>query len=131
MSPKKYKSAHIYIERMIEHTQKIKKYRRNLSLDEFKRRDMKYDAVCLQLSQLGENVAKIEKCEDRIMERFSSEVSWKLLKGLRNRIDYDYTWIEVEKIWKVLFGPIDSLEKGLIEILNKRYGIRIAPYFKF
>lgn len=123
MSPKNYKTAQLYLERIIEHVGKIKKYKKGLSLKKFKERNQEYDAICMQLSQIGENVSKIELSTDRIIEHFPNAVNWKTLKGLRNRIDHDYTWLESEKIWAILEDDIEALEDGVKNILIKRYGV--------
>lgn len=108
---------------MLEHITKIEAYRINLGFDKFNDQGIEYDAICMQLSQLGENVSKIEKCEDRIIDKFPTAVNWKSLKGLRNRIDHDYTWLETEIVWKMLEENIVELREGIVNILNKRYGI--------
>ena len=123
MSQNKYKSAQIYLERMIEHIEKINIYMDELTLEKFKEQNQDYDAICMQLSQLGENVSKIEKCEDRIIDKFPGAVNWKSLKGLRNRIDHDYTWLEAEQIWKILDQDMNDLKSGVVNILKKRYGV--------
>ncbi len=122
-SKKEYKSAQIYLERMLEHIEKIEKYKEGLTFEIFSAQEQDYDAICMQLSQLGENVSKIEKSPDRILETFPSVVKWKTLKGLRNRIDHDYTWLESERVWDILEKDIDDLKEGLKSILAKRYGV--------
>lgn len=124
MSSKKYKSAQVYLERMLEHIEKIDHYKDKLSFKVFSEQRIEYDAICMQLSQLGENVSKIEKCEDRIVDKFPTAINWKSLKGLRNRIDHDYTWLEAEKIWEMLEGSMSDLKQGVENILNKRYGVK-------
>lgn len=125
MSKKDYKTSEIYLKRMLEHIDKIKIYKTDLSYETFKRQEQDYDAICMQLSQLGENVTKIEKGSDRIIDSFPNDVKWKTLKGLRNRIDHDYTWLEVDQLWDMLQNNIDELESGVKNILHKRYGHHI------
>jgi len=107
---------------MLEHIVKIEAYKKDLSYETFKLQEQDYDAICMQLSQIGENVAKIEKSSDRIIESFPKAINWKALKGLRNRIDHDYTWLEVDVIWEMLEKSIENLKDGVEEILMKRYG---------
>lgn len=122
MSKKNYKSSEIYLKRMLEHIEKINVYKRNLSYEVFKQQEQDYDAICMQLSQLGENVSKIEKGSDRIIESFPNDIKWSALKGLRNRIDHDYSWLEADQLWDMLQNNINELESGVKNILNKRYG---------
>ena len=57
----------MYLERMLEHIEKIYKYKDDVCLDIFMKQEKDYDAICMQLSQRGENVAKIERASDRII----------------------------------------------------------------
>lgn len=122
MSKKNYKTAEVYLKRMLEHIEKIELYKKDLTYEIFKKQEQDYDAICMQLSQLGENVSKIEKSSDRIIETFPRAINWKALKGLRNRIDHDYTWLEVDAVWEMLDKNISELKSGVKEILKKRYG---------
>lgn len=123
MSKKNYKSAEVYLKRMLEHLEKIEVYKSGLSYEVFKLQEQDYDAICMQLSQRGENVSKIEKSADRIVENFPRAINWKALKGLRNRIDHDYTWLEVDTIWEMIEDNITDLKSGVKQILKKRYGV--------
>ncbi len=123
MSEKFYKTSQVYLERILEHALKIKKYKAGLTFEIFNNQNQEYDAICMQLSQIGENVSKIEKMPDRIIDHFPNAINWKSLKGLRNRIDHDYTWLEPEKIWAMLENNIEELEEGTKEILKKRFGV--------
>lgn len=126
MSPKNYKTAQVYLERIIGHVEKINRYIKGLSFKQFSKQDQEYDAICMQLSQIGENVSKIEKSADRIIESFPNAINWKSMKGLKNRIDHDYTsrGLESEKIWAMLENDIDDLALGAKNILKNRYGIK-------
>lgn len=123
MSPKNYKSSQVYLERILVHIHKIKKYKNEISFELFNKRERDYDAICMQLSQVGENISKLEKSSERLIEKFPHLVNWKALKGLRNRIDHDYTWLEADKVWSLLEENLDELENGIKEILKKRFGI--------
>lgn len=60
MSEKFYKTSQVYLERILEHALKIKKYKAGLTFEIFNNQNQEYDAICMQLSQIGENVSKIE-----------------------------------------------------------------------
>jgi len=122
LSSNNYKTAQVYLERILEHIGKIEKYKIGLTLEVFKKQDQDYDAICMQLSQIGENVSKIEKSPDRIIDTFPNAINWKSLKGLRNRIDHDYTWLEAEKIWAMLDDQLNELKNGASLILKNRFG---------
>jgi uncharacterized protein with HEPN domain len=121
MSPTKFKSSQVYLERILEHIEKVREYLQKTSREDFEKGGMAFDAICMQLSQMGENVNKLEKGSERIVEKFPDTVNWKQIKGLRNRIDHDYPWLETHKIWDIATNHLDDLEKGIKAILKKRY----------
>lgn len=106
----------------MEHIEKVQFYLKSTTWEKFERGGMEFDAICMQLSQLGENVNKLEKGSERIVETFPNVVDWKQIKGLRNRIDHDYPWLENDKIWEAATKHLDRLKEGIKEILKKRYG---------
>ena len=122
MSAKKFKSSQVYLERMLEHIEKVQSYLGSTTWEKFENGGMEFDAICMQLSQLGENVNKLERGSERIVETLPNTVDWKQIKGLRNRIDHDYPWLENDKIWEAATKHLDGLKEGIKEILKKRYG---------
>ena len=101
----------LVITKMIESIEKIRSYVQGCSFEEFSNNDMLIDACVFNLSQLGEIANKI----DKEFEEAQSQIPWRQIYGLRNRIIHDYDGINLTLIWEII---ADDLPK-LLEELNK------------
>lgn len=120
----KHKDSSIYIKEMIRACIKIQEYVENTNEEEFSKQRESFDAVYMQCSHLGEQVANLEKSKDRIIQHFPDEVNWHGLKGLRNKIDHAYASIDAKIIWDFVSSAIGDIEDELKRILKKRFGER-------
>ncbi|MCB0407247.1 MAG: DUF86 domain-containing protein [Bdellovibrionales bacterium] len=118
----RYKSGIHYLKEMIGACIKIQEYVANTTEEEFFKQRESFDAICMQLSHLGEQVAHLEKSPDKIIQHFPDGVNWHGLNGLRNRINHAYMTVDVEMIWQFAVEEVTSLEVALRNILIKRYG---------
>lgn len=123
MSTKSYQGSQLFLQRMVDACEKIRAYLRNTSEREFLEKKESYDAICLQLSQLGEQVGHLEKSTERIIQHFPDDVQWAALKAIRNRVDHSYTSIDPNLIWAFASEQTEEVELNLRRILKKRFGI--------
>ncbi len=72
------------------------------------------NACVFDLSQIGELVGK---ASDELIKEYS-DIEWRGLKGLRNKIVHDYEGINLSMVWGFLEQEIEELEKQIKEILN-------------
>jgi uncharacterized protein with HEPN domain len=119
---KSYKSSELYIQRMIDACGKIQEYINNTNQKEFITQKETYDAVCMQLSHLGEQVKYLQDSPERVIQHFPDDIDWPGLKGLRNQIGHNYISIEPQKIWEFATEEIQGIEIALKLILKKRFG---------
>lgn len=122
MSPKFAPSAS-HLQKMTDACVRIREYAGNTSKEEFLSQREAYDAICMQLSQLGEQVNHLEDASDRILRHFPDEVDWAALKAIRNRISHNYTSVDAEMIWSFATQEIKNTEEALRRILQKRFGL--------
>ncbi len=73
------------------------------------------NACVFNLSQIGELAGKIS--EETIKE--NSNIEWRGLKALRNRIVHDYEGINLNMVWEFLTTELIDLEKQINDISNK------------
>ena len=82
-----------------------------MDFSEFSGDDKTIVACIFNLSQIGELAGKLESefIED------TAHIPWRKIKGMRNRIVYDYEGVELNIVWDVLinFLPelIDNIDK--------------------
>lgn len=123
MSTSAYKAGSHYLRQMVVACETIQSYVKNTSEQEFLKQTDPYDAICMQFSQLGEQVAQLEKSPDRIIQHFPDEVPWVALKAIRNRIGHNYASVDAKMIWKFATENTATIESNLKRILKKRFGV--------
>jgi uncharacterized protein with HEPN domain len=76
---------------------------------------VKFNASLMLLSNVGEYCGKIS-------ERLKSEypkISWKQIRGLRNRISHDYTGIDYEMVFEIITQNLPKLKTNFETIIAK------------
>lgn len=120
---KNYKSSQIYLENIVTHCQKIRKYSAGLALSDLEKRDLEFDAIFQRFQAIGENIGKIEKGEDFIIQNFPDTVDWRGLKRLRDIISHNYEGLVEKFIFEYSKEKINEVESGILQILKQRYGV--------
>ena len=87
----------LLIEDMIESSNKILTYTKDLSFDEFINNSLVVDAVIRNMEIIGEAANRLPA---EIKER-NSQIDWQRIRGFRNRIVHDYFGIEYKIVWLV------------------------------
>ncbi len=102
----------LVIEKMMEIIEKLQGYVGNNNFESFSGNDMLIEACVFNLSQLGEVANRI----DEDFEKAYSEIPWRQIYGLRNRIIHDYEGINPKLIWEIINDDLPELFKKLKEI---------------
>ncbi|MGI6360285.1 MAG: DUF86 domain-containing protein [Acholeplasmatales bacterium] len=86
----------------------------NISKEDFKRDDDVKEIVCFNIFQIGElaNVLSLD-----LTEKYD-KISWKQIKGMRNRIVHGYDKINFNIVWETAIDSIPKLRKYCLEILE-------------
>lgn len=92
------RSSNVLLLDMKEASEKILKYTKGLSFEEFLTDDKTIDAVVRNFEIIGEASLRID--EDFRLE--NPQIEWKKLRGFRNRIVHDYFGIDYEIVWSIL-----------------------------
>jgi uncharacterized protein with HEPN domain len=99
---------------ILESIKKIKKYTNEMTYDLFIQDDKTIDACVRNFEIIGEVSSKID--EDFKIEH--SEIEWKRMKGLRNRMIHDYSGIDYQVVWDIITEYLDELEYQVEQLLN-------------
>lgn len=108
------RTSDLYTQDIIISIRRIKKYTKGLSFEEFAKDQMKIDAVVRNFEVIGEAIKSLAK----MAREEYSEIPWKKIIGLRNKITHEYFAIELEIIWKIIKNDLDSLRKNIKKILS-------------
>ena len=102
----------ILVDDIISSVNKIENYVTGLTFEEFDQNSMIIDAVVRNLEIIGEAATKIP---DEIQVE-NTQVPWKKLKGIRNRIIHEYFAIDTSIIWFIAQNEIHQLRENLNKI---------------
>jgi uncharacterized protein with HEPN domain len=108
------RSSNLLLLDMKEAAEKILKYTKGLSFEDFLTDDKTIDAVVRNFEIIGEASLRID--EDFRLE--NPQIEWKKLRGFRNRIVHDYFGIDYEIVWSILSEDLEELVFQLEQLLN-------------
>ena len=103
------------VEKIIKYIDKILLYTENIPYDSFATNTVLVEACVFNLSQMGELANKI----DKEFEIQNSNIPWRTLYGLRNRIVHDYDGVNLVLIWDIIKNDLAPLRAELNNILSK------------
>jgi uncharacterized protein with HEPN domain len=100
----------LLVEDIWEAIEKIERYIGELNHDTFVSDDKTIDSVVRNLEIIGE-------AANRLPENFRtqqhSEIEWRKIIGLRNRIVHDYFNIDVEIVWEIVQNDLPIFKSKL------------------
>lgn len=102
----------VVIEKMIAYIQKVETYIGDCDYEAFCKNEMLIEACVFNLSQLGELANKI----DEEYEKAHSDIPWRQIYGLRNRIIHDYEGINLKLIWEIIKDDLPDLVTQLLSL---------------
>ena len=105
----------IIIGKMITYCEKLISYCDGYVYDTFTEDIKLVEACVFNLSQLGELCHAI----DDNFTRLHSEIPWKEMYGLRNRIVHDYEGVNLKLVWEIISGDIPALKDLLAKLAIK------------
>jgi uncharacterized protein with HEPN domain len=111
--PRDYK---LYLRDLLEASERIQEYTRNMSLGDFERSNITIDAVVHNLEVIGEAARKLPP----EIKAMSPEIEWPKIVALRNILAHEYFGVNTQIIWDVVqnkLRPISDACRKLLESL--------------
>ena len=102
-----------YIIHIKQCIKKIKRYTRGQTKKMFAENDLLQDAVIRNIEIIGEASKKISLD----FRSLNSNIPWKEMSGMRDKLIHHYMGVDVEMIWNTVKEDIPFLEKKLKEII--------------
>lgn len=104
----------LYLEDIKDSIEKIEKYIKDLSFDEFTRDDKTIDAIVRNLTIIGEAARNIPE----ELKLKNPDIAWSETIGMRNKITHEYFGVDEDILWKTIKEDLPTLKKqiwGLLE----------------
>ncbi len=96
----------LYLFDILSSINKIEKYTKGFSFDEFKNNSEKIDAVVRNIEILGEAARNVPK---ETTDKYP-EIPWGKMVGIRNKVLHEYFGVDEEILWKTIQEDLPMLK---------------------
>jgi len=103
----------IHLERIIKAIERVEYHLAGFKFDYFERDDKTYDAVLMQLINIGEMVSRLS---DSFREKHS-DFPWHEAVGMRNQIAHGYFEIDAKEVWNTAQKDLPKLKKQIKKLI--------------
>lgn len=104
----------LILTKILKYIDEIKLFIDGYSQEEFKRDRKTINACVFNLGQIGELAGKVS---EELQEEYSN-IEWRGIKALRNRIVHDYDGVNLNMVWEFLTTELNELQEQLQEIID-------------
>lgn len=108
------KDDRLYLEHILEAVERIREYTA-AGKERFLADGMTQDAVIRNLQVLGEAAKKVSASTAAA----HSDVPWRRMTGLRDRVVHDYFGVSLEIVWDVVENHLDGVVLGVRKVLDR------------
>jgi uncharacterized protein with HEPN domain len=112
------RSSGLFVEDIWESIEKIERYTKGMTRDNFQSDEKTADAVVRNLEIIGEAAGRLPK---DFTDRYS-EIEWVKIIGLRNRIVHEYFGVDLQIIWQILKKDLPAFKASLKKIRSELKG---------
>lgn len=98
----------VILQKVLKYINEIEEFIKDYTKEQFNNDRKTINACVFDLSQIGELVGKIS--ESVIKE--NTNIEWRGLKGLRNRIVHDYDGVNLDMVWRFLRRGIARIKSA-------------------
>lgn len=106
------KDVSIFIEHILESITNIEEFMEDVTKESFLKNKEKQSAVIRQVEIIGEAVKNIPES----FRRKYSEVPWKDIAGMRDKLMHQYFGVDLDTVWKTCEEDIPHLKKKMLAI---------------
>lgn len=109
------RKSSVYLSDILEAISRVKEYTKNLSKEDFSKRQLVVDGTLRNLEIIGEAVSQLPA---EIKKKYS-QVPWQDIKNFRNVVAHHYFAIDFDRVWDIVKNQLDQLMIQIKEIFLK------------
>lgn len=104
----------LFLDDILESIERIEEYTQNITFETFLEDKKTFDAVIRNLEVIGE----ASKCLSKEFKEENSEINWRGVAGMRDKLIHGYFGIDPKIVWKTIQKRLPEL-KIQIKGINK------------
>ena len=108
------KDDRYFILKIIEEIDLVCSYSEGMSIDDLKSKPALLDGIIFRLVQVAEHAEKISNA----FKDNHKEISWRNLKGFRNKLVHDYGSVDIKYVYKAIKVDAPALRVILLQAIN-------------
>lgn len=109
------KNSLIYIDHISNCISSIEEFTKGFSQEDFLRNKLVQDAVIRNFEVIGEASKHVN---ENLKSKYS-EVEWRKMGDLRNKLIHDYIGVDLWAVWRVITDIVPDLKKQIENILEQ------------
>ena len=110
------KNNSIYLEHILNCTEKILSYTKNMTEGQFLKNELVQDAVIRNFEIIGEATKQLSKEFRNQYEH----IPWRDIAGMRDVLIHDYIGVDMWAVWSTVAEYVPKLKENIETILNKK-----------
>ncbi len=104
----------IYLRHILDAIHQIEEYTGDIKQTDFLSNRMAQDAIIRELEIIGEAVKRLPI---KLREKYS-EIPWKMMAGMRDKLIHDYFGVDLEAVWDTATIEIPEIKERILYIID-------------
>ncbi len=104
----------VYLRHILDAIERIERYLQGVGQKEFEAKDLLQDGVIRQLEIIGEAAKRVSSDAKALY----SEVPWRDIVDMRNKLIHDYFGVDVELVWMTAKRDVPALKQMVCKMLR-------------
>jgi uncharacterized protein with HEPN domain len=108
------RDVRLYLDDILESIQAIEEYTEGITYQQFNTNRLLQDGVVRRLEIIGEAARHLPK---DLTDRYS-DIPWRRIAGMRNRLTHEYFGILLERVWEVIERDLPILKVNIRKMIE-------------
>lgn len=109
------KDDSVYLRHILDAISRIEEYTKGIEYEDFMDDHLIQDGVIRQIEIIGEATKRLS----REIRGKHSEIPWKDMAGMRDKLIHDYLGVDIDAVWDTVKRDVPTMKNKLEDIIEK------------